>query len=118
MDYVDLNKKFLTYIKRNHTGEDRAVQSKCLEIRFHLSSRKIRDIVNKLRCEGYPICSYDGGYYYAANKNEVMRSIRQLKSRIGKIAEAKNGLVKALSLFHDSSGQMQLELWIVREKEE
>ena len=118
MDYAEINKKFLTYIKRNHTGEDRAVQSKCLEIRFHLSSRKVRDIVNTLRCEGHPICSYDGGYYYAANEYEVIRSIRQLKSRIGKIAEAKNGLVKALSLFPDSSGQMKLELWIVCEKEE
>lgn len=117
MDHENINKKFLAYLKRNHTGEDKAIQSKCLETRFHLSNRKIRDIVNVLRCEGYPICSYDGGYFYAANEDEVRHSIRQLSSRICKIAEAKNGLVKALSLYPDSSGQMQLELWIVCEKE-
>lgn len=117
MDDEDINEKFLTYLKQNHTGEDKAIQSRCLETRFHLNGRKIRDIVNTLRCDGYPICSYDGGYFYAANENEVMQSIRQLTSRISKIAEAKNGLVKALSLFPDTSGQMRLELWIVCEKE-
>lgn len=76
MDHENINEKFLDYLKRNHTGEDKAVQSKCLEIRFHLSNRKIRDIVNTLRCEGQPICSYDGGYFYAENENEVMKSIR------------------------------------------
>lgn len=117
MDHENINEKFLAYLKRNHTGEDKALQSKCLETRFHLSNRKIRDIVNTLRCEGHPICSYDGGYFYAANENEVRKSIRQLNSRIRKIAEAKNGLVKALSFYPDSSGQMQIELWIVCEKE-
>ena len=60
--------KFLRYLKRSHTGEGKAVQSKCLEIQFQMSGLKIRDIVNTLRCEGHPICSDDGGYYYAANR--------------------------------------------------
>lgn len=117
VDHVNINGKFLTYLKRNHTGEGKAVQSKCLEMRFQMSGRKIRDIVNTLRCEGYPICSDDGGYYYAANKHEVLGSIRQLNSRIEKIAEAKNGLVDALSLLPDSSSTTQLQIWIVCVKE-
>ena len=85
VEYVNLNKRFLSHLKRNHTGAGRAVQSKGLELRFQMSGRKIRDIVNALRCEGHPICSDDGGYYYGANKHEVLGSIRQLNSRIEKI---------------------------------
>lgn len=117
MEHADITEKFQVYLKRHHTGEGKAVQSRCLENRFHVSGRNVRNIVNTLRCDGNPICSDENGYYYAANKKEVMRSISQLDSRISKIAEAKNGLVNALPLFSDSSGQMQLELWIVREKE-
>lgn len=117
MDNVNINDRLLSYLKRNHTGEGRAVQSKCLEIIFDMSGRKIRDIVNALRCEGYPICSDDGGYYYGANKYEVLESIRQLNSRIDKIAEAKNGLVDALSLFPESSSGKQFQIWIVHVKE-
>lgn len=117
MEHVNINERFLIHLKRNHTGAGRAVQSKGLEFRFQMSGRKIRDIVNALRCEGHPICSDDGGYYYGANKQEVLGSIRQLNSRIEKIAEAKNGLVDALSLYPDSSSNEQLQIWFVCVKE-
>ena len=117
MENSNLNKRFLSHLKRNHTGTGRAVQSKGLELRFQMSGRKIRDIVNSLRCEGHPICSDDCGYYYGANENEVLGSIRQLNSRIEKIAEAKNGLVNSLSLYPDSSGNEQLQIWFVCVKE-
>ena len=117
MEHVNIKERLLTYLKRNHAGAGRAVLSKGLELRFQMSGRKIRDIVNALRCEGYPICSDDGGYYYAASKNEVLGSIRQLNSRIEKIAEAKNGLVESLSLFPDSSSSTELQIWFVRVKE-
>ena len=78
MDYVSINEKFLRYLKRNHTGAGKASQSKSLEMIFQMSGRKIRDIVNTLRCEGHPVCSYDGGYYYAANNSEILGSICQL----------------------------------------
>lgn len=93
------------------------MQSKCLEMKFQMSGRKIRDIVNALRCEGHPIYSDDGGYYYAANRNEVLGSIRQLNSCIEKIAEAKDGLVRSLSLFPDSNSNKQFQIWFVCVKE-
>lgn len=114
---ININERFLIHLKRNHTGTGGAVQSKGLELRFQISGRKVRDIVNALRCEGHPICSDDGGYYYGANKHEVLGSIRQLSSRIEKIAEAKNGLVDALSLYPDSSSSEQLQIWLVCVKE-
>ena len=117
MEHVNLNDRFLSHLKRNHTGAWRAAQSKELELRFQMSGRKIRDIVNALRCQGHPICSDDGGYYYGANKNEVLVSIRQLNSRIEKIAEAKNGLVDALSHYPDSNSGNQFQIWVVCVKE-
>lgn len=117
MDYVSIKEILLVYLKRYHTGKEKAVQSRGLENKFQVNSRNIRNIVNELRCEGYPICSDDNGYYYAANKEEILKSIYQLDSRMCKIAEAKNGLVNSLAFFSDSSGQLQLELWIVHEKE-
>lgn len=117
MDYVSITEILLAYLKINHTGGEKAVQSRELENKFQVSSRNIRNIVNELRCEGYPICSDENGYYYAENKEEILKSIYQLDSRMGKIAEAKNGLVNSLAFFHNSSGQLQLELWIVHEKE-
>ena len=117
MEHVNLNQKFLSHLKRNHTGAGSAVQSKGLELRFQMSGRKVRDIVNALRCDGHPICSDDGGYYYGANQHEVLGSIRQLNSRIEKIAEAKNGLVDALSLYTDLSSSEQLQIWFVCVKE-
>ncbi|PYG89378.1 hypothetical protein LY28_00597 [Ruminiclostridium sufflavum DSM 19573] len=116
MDHVSINEKFLRYLKRNHTGAGKASQSKSLEMRFQMSGRKIRDIVNMLRCEGHPVCSDEGGYYYAANKSEILGSICQLNSRIEKIAEAKNGLIRSMSCFPDSGSDAKLQIWFVNVK--
>ncbi len=116
MDHVSINEKFLRYLKRNHTGEGKASQSKGLEMRLQMSGRKIRDIVNTLRCDGHPVCSDDGGYYYAANKSEILGSIRQLNSRIEKISEAKNGLINSMSCFPDSGSDAKLQIWFVNVK--
>ena len=56
-----------------------------------------------------PICSSDSGYYYADTEEELQRTIRQLRSRIKKIAHAERGLTKALEQFTDS-GQISLPL--------
>lgn len=117
VDHVDINEKLLYYLRSNHTGAGKAIQSKSLALRLQISGRKIRDIVNALRCEGYPICSDDGGYYYAANRQEAMRSIRQLNSRIEKIAEAKDGLTGSLVYLPRFSSGSELQIWMVPVKE-
>lgn len=53
--------------------------------------------------------SSDAGYYYAGTEEELRRTIRQLRSRIKKIAHAERGLTKALEQFTDS-GQISLPL--------
>ena len=102
--------KFSTYIKEYHTGKEKAVSSAYLQNRFCISSRTVRRLVNQLRNDGNPICSGDKGYYYAADRKELLASIGQMTSRIREIAKAKRGLVKALEHFPDANGQLRLDL--------
>ena len=101
---------FLIYIKEYHTGTSKAVPSAYLQGRFRISSRTVRKLVNQLRNDGNPICSGDNGYYYAADRKELLASIGQMTSRIREIAKAKRGLVKALEHFPDANGQLRLDL--------
>lgn len=105
-----MEEKILCYIKRMHTGRDLAVSSPELERRFGLRGATLRKHINTLRCRGYPICSDESGYYYAASYVELSDTIRQLNSRIVKIAQARNGLIRAGSAFPDESGQISLPL--------
>lgn len=109
-----MNQDFLSYIKESHRGKEKAVSSAYLQNRFSISSRSVRKLVNGLRNDGNPICSDENGYYYATDQKELLYSIYQMSSRIKAIAKAKNGLVKAMSHFPDSNGQLKLEF----EKEE
>ncbi len=101
---------FLIYIKEYHTGKQKAVSSAYLQDRFCISSRTVRMLVNQLRNDGNPICSGDNGYYYAADREELIASIRQMSSRIREISKARRGLVKALEHFPDDNGQLRLDL--------
>jgi biotin operon repressor len=100
---LEVEKQILEHLKRYHTGRVRAVSSPFLEARFHIRGATLRGYINALRSDGNPICSDETGYYYASSGQELSATIRQLSSRIGKIAGAKNGLVRAMSLFPDES---------------
>jgi len=97
-------------MKQFHTGKEEAVSSRYLQSRFCISSRTVRKLVNQLRNDGNPICSGDEGYYYAADRKELLTSIGQMTSRIKEIAKAKRGLVKALEHFPEEEGQLRLDL--------
>lgn len=88
-------------------GEAHAVTSRELETAFDIRGPDLRRRINQLRGDGIPICSFDGGYYYAETEEELARTIRQLRSRIKKIAYAERGLTKTLNKFTDT-GQLSL----------
>lgn len=95
------------HLKAYHCGEAAAVPSRELETAFDIRGPNLRRKVNQLRGEGVPICSCDTGYYYADTGEELERTIRQLRSRIKKIAHAERGLTKALAKLTDT-GQLSL----------
>jgi len=81
------------YLSRYHTGTNNAASSKTLEAAFHIRGSELRRIVNKLRCDGFPICSDKNGYYFAACESEIHATVAQLNSRISKISGAKDGML-------------------------
>jgi biotin operon repressor len=85
--------QLLTCLKRRHTGQRNAAKSPVLEKRFGVTGKNIREMVNALRCDGFPVCSDENGYYYAANEKELRDSIIQLSNRINGIAAARDGLL-------------------------
>lgn len=97
------------HLKAYHCGESAAVSSRELEYAFRIRGPDLRRAVNHLRGDGIPICSTDKGYFYASTEQELLRTVRQLRSRIRKIAYAERGLTKALEEFVDS-GQITIPL--------
>ena len=89
------DKALCEYLKQCRRGQESAASSKELEAAFHVKGTELRRAVNRLRCNGYPICSDATGYFYAARPSEIRATIAQLTGRISKIAAAKNGLLKS-----------------------
>lgn len=104
-----INKVLAMCLERCHKGEANAVTSRELECAFQMRGSELRREINALRGDGIPICSFEGGYYYAATAEELERTIRQLRSRIKKIAFAERGLSGALPDYVDT-GQITLPL--------
>ena len=95
------------HLKADCCGEAHAVTSRELETAFDIRGPDLRRRINQLRGAGVPICSCDKGYYFAETEEELSHTIRQLRSRIKKIAYAERGLTKALDKFTDT-GQISL----------
>ena len=75
---MPINKALAEYLDLYHKGEANAVTSRELECAFRMRGSELRREINALRGDGIPICSFDGGYYYAATEEELRRTIRQL----------------------------------------
>lgn len=104
-----INEALAMCLEQYHKGEANAVTSRELECTFQMRGSELRREINALRGDGIPICSFEGGYYYAATVEELERTIRQLRSRIKKIAFAERGLSSALPDYVDT-GQLSLPL--------
>ena len=89
------NEALCEHLRKYHQGQESAASSRELEAAFHVKGVELRRAVNRLRCDGYPICSSESGYFYAARKAEIKATITQLTGRISKITAAKKGLLKS-----------------------
>ena len=81
------------YLKKHHTGKERAVHSNELERLFSIDGRNLRRKISSLRQDGYPICSDETGYYYADNQNEINATVNRLNELVMKISNARTGLL-------------------------
>lgn len=106
---MPINKILAEYLDQYHKGEANAVTSRELEYAFGMRGSELRRAVNALRVERIPICSFEGGYYYAATSEEIRRTALQLQSRVNKIAAAACGMIGALPDYEDTD-QLSLPL--------
>ena len=72
---MPINKALAEYLELYHKGETNAVTSRELECAFRMRGSELRREINALRGDGIPICSFDGGYYYAATEEELRRGL-------------------------------------------
>ena len=95
MKGAPIDKALCEYLTRSRRGQESAASSKELEAAFHVKGTELRRAVNRLRCDGHPICSDATGYFYAARQSEIRATVAQLTGRISKIAAATKGLLKS-----------------------
>ena len=77
MKGVSIDEALCAYLKKYHKGQENAASSKELEAAFHVGGTELRRAVNRLRCDGHPICSADAGYFYVARRSEVRATVAQ-----------------------------------------
>lgn len=101
-------KEICEYLKKNHTGKDRAVYSRELERLFHLTDRSVRRRISSLRQEGYPICSDGTGYYYAENQHEINATVSRLNELVTGLSNARTGLL--FSSVTEPSAEIEIKI--------
>jgi biotin operon repressor len=100
----DMSDDVLRYLRERHTGAEKAVISGDIELNFGIGGAAVRQIVNKLRCNGQPVCSDASGYFYAKNSDEINATITQLLGRTKKVTEAAQGLVLSHQTLRNGGG--------------
>ena len=95
MKGAPIDKALCEYLKKYRRGQESAASSRELEAAFHVKGTELRRAVNRLRCDGWPICSDATGYFYAARQSEIRATVAQITARISKIAAATKGLLKS-----------------------
>ena len=67
---MDKNAALCVYLKKYHTGKEKAVPSTELEQLFSLNGRNLRRKINRLRQDGVPICSDRSGLCSKSGRSE------------------------------------------------
>ena len=87
--------RVINYIT-NHGSKENPVSNKEISSQLKLSETHIRNLINRARCEGIPICSCDKGYFYSEDKTEILTTIQSLMHRTIAVEKAVNGLVSVV----------------------
>lgn len=84
------------YLQDYHNTEADAIKARDLCSLFNVPNREIRNIVNGLRQEGYPICSSSSGYWYSTEPADIRKTIHRLEGQVNNMLNSITGLKKAL----------------------
>jgi len=76
-------------------GFNNPIPSRQLELRFNISDREVRQIVNGMRCKTLPIGSDARGYYWCSKQGELVPTIKRLSNSIKSLFDVQKGLLQA-----------------------
>lgn len=83
-------------VKELGIGKSNSVMSAYLERVTKTKGSTIRKAISDLRADGYPICSWTNGYYWAESQEDIRETIDMLNHRCYKIIRAAKGMEKRL----------------------
>jgi hypothetical protein len=84
-------KNFAEHLKIYHLGKENSVTSRNLK---HIAKGvEIREMSNRLRQAGVPICSGRYGYYFASDSRELKETLNFLSGHIQQVQRAHDGLL-------------------------
>ena len=95
------------YLKKAHTGRNKAVHSYVIEGLLNIDGRTVRKHISKLRQQGVPICSCRDGYYYAEKQNEINETVAWLNEHVTKVSNARTGLLYS-NLMKESGKEIEI----------
>lgn len=85
------------------------IKSYKIQMVFNISDIVVRQIIGKLRDQGYPIGSGKNGFWYAQDANELQSTIDELTDRMAVMSRRKQMLLKAQKkLLVEADGQMKI----------
>lgn len=89
--------ELVEFLKLHANGHENAIKTGELATKYKKHPSEIRRVVNAARCEGYPICAGDKGYFYSDDNVDIVKTINSLKGRCRAIEKSVDGLIKAIS---------------------
>lgn len=92
---MDKQAAILEYLRRFHTGRNKAIYSRELQQLFDLDGRSLRRKISRLRKDGYPICSDENGYFFASCQSEIDTTVFRLNDLEKQVARTRNALYGA-----------------------
>ena len=98
---MDKRTAICEFLRKHHTGKDKAIYSRELERLFSLDGRTLRRKISSLRQDGFPICSDETGYYYAETQKEINDTVCRLNSLVLRISNARTGMLYASVMSDD-----------------
>lgn len=89
------------FLRENNTSEADAINAGDLCVLFNCHKQDLRRFINHLRRSGIPICSSNNGYWYSEKIEDIDSTLIALKSRIGGINRAIEGLEECRDMLQD-----------------
>lgn len=96
MNRMTSKEKLLIFIREFHKGSENPVSNKELQRVFRLKEDEVRSCIRRLRIQGHPICCSESGYFYAQNREDILKTVLLLKKMRSGIEQSETALLAAM----------------------